>query len=115
MASRNRTNRGSLTVSQNVVKYLQKKHHLSLKQIGELMGLGESFISLVGKGRRALTMQRLLMLEETLGEPLAVILAEATPVDSAPPKLRPFYAAFREFVSSFGESTGTGSQGAVAV
>ena len=73
---------------------------MTLREIGELMGLKESFISRVRKGERSFTLQRLQKLEASLGKPLTVILIEATPIESAPAKLKPLYAAFRGFLAS---------------
>jgi len=73
---------------------------MTLREIGELMGLKESFISRVRKGERSFTLQRLQKLETSLGKPLTMILIEATPVESAPKELKPLYAAFRGFLAT---------------
>jgi transcriptional regulator with XRE-family HTH domain len=88
------------TVSSNIVRYLQESEHMTLREIGELMGLKESFISRVRKGERSFTLQRLQKLEASLGKPLTMILIEATPVELAPTKLKPLYAAFRGFLAT---------------
>lgn len=98
------------TVSSNIVRYLQDREHMTLRQIGALMGLQESFICRVRKGERDFTLQRLQKLEAALGKPLTMILIEATPVDEAPRQLRPLYAAFRGFLATLesnGQTTAT--------
>ena len=49
----------------------------SLKQIGALMGVGESFICRVRKGQRDLTLKHLVRLEKSLGEPAVQLFIEA--------------------------------------
>jgi len=77
---------------------------MTLREIGALMGLKESFICRVRKGERSFTLQRLQKLEAALDKPLTVILIEATPVESAPTKLKPLYAAFRGFLATLDQN-----------
>lgn len=100
VSSKRNNSENTPTVSSNIVRYLQETEHLTLREIGELMGLKESFISRVRKGQRSFTLQRLQKLEASLGKPLTMILIEATPIESAPKKLKPLYAAFRGFLAS---------------
>ncbi len=73
---------------------------MTLKEIGALMGLKESFISRVRNGQRSLTLEHLARLEDALGKSLPAILVHATPLDSVPKKLRPMYQAFNDFLAT---------------
>ncbi len=86
-------------ISTRIVKHLHAQG-MTLKEIGALMGLKESFISRVGKGQRSLTLEHLTRLEDALGKSLPAILVHATPLDSVPKKLRPMYKAFNDFLAT---------------
>jgi transcriptional regulator with XRE-family HTH domain len=76
------------------VKYLQEQG-LTLRKVGDLLGLSESFISRVRKKQRSFTLDHLVKLEQATGRALPVILLEATQPGSVPDELRPIYDAFR--------------------
>jgi transcriptional regulator with XRE-family HTH domain len=82
------------TLSSDIVKYLQEQG-LTLRKVGELLGLSESFISRVRKKQRSFTLDHLVRLEQATGRALPVILFEATEPGSVPDELRPIYDAFR--------------------
>lgn len=82
------------TISYDIVRYLQRQN-LTLKEIGMMMGLGESFISRVLHKQRSFTLRDLSRLENAIGKPLPIILMEATETNSVPRELRKGYAAFR--------------------
>jgi len=86
------------SISYDVVRYLQKQN-MTLKEIGKLMGLGESFISRVLHKQRSFTLRDLSRLENAIGKPLPMILLEATEVNSVPKEFRKGYAAFRKVLS----------------
>jgi transcriptional regulator with XRE-family HTH domain len=48
----------------------------TLRQIGEMVGLSESFISRVARGERSFTLDHLSAFEQQLGEPLPVLLLQ---------------------------------------
>ena len=89
------------TVSQDIVKYLQRQGQ-TLRQIGESMDLSESFISRVLNGQRSFTLKHLARLEKAQKRPLALILLESADPDSAPAELRSLYEAFRGVVAALG-------------
>ncbi len=86
------------TISHNIVKYLQGEG-LTLRKIGILMGLSESFVSRVSNGQRSFTLDHLSKLEKALEKPLPAILIESTPLKSVHKDLRPIYSAFHKFLS----------------
>ncbi len=92
------------TLSSDIVKYLQEQG-LTLRKVGELLGLSESFISRVRKKERSFTLDHLVKLEQATGRALPVILSEATAPDSVPDELRPIYAAFRHLFANEKYST----------
>lgn len=65
------------SLSRDLVTYLREQRGMSLRAIGELVGLSESFISRVARGERHLTDEHLARFETALGEPLAVLLLDA--------------------------------------
>ena len=82
-------------LSSDIVKYLQQNSR-TLKQIGKLAGLSESFISRVGKGERSFTIKHLLKLEKAVGQPLPLLLIEATKEDSLTGEMRELYRSLRK-------------------
>lgn len=89
------------TLSSEIVKYLQAQG-LTLKKIGEMLGLSESFISRVRRKQRSFTLDHLVKLEQATGRALPIILLEATEPDSVPVSLRPIYDGFRHLFRSNG-------------
>ncbi len=82
------------TLSSDIVKYLQSQG-LTLKKIGEMLDLSESFISRVRRRQRSFTLDHLVKLEQATGRALPIIMLEATEPSSVPVALRPIYDAFR--------------------
>lgn len=72
---------------------------MTLRAIGALMGVKESYISCVKNGTRDLTIARLLKLEESLGIALPYLFAEAVDLESVSQELRPQYNALRKTAS----------------
>ncbi len=60
--------------SSDIVNHLRQTK--TLKEIGHLVGRSESFICLVGKGKRNFTIEHLFMLEKSLKKPLPLIIFE---------------------------------------
>jgi len=89
-------------ISTHVVQYLHGQG-MTLKEIGSLMDVKESFISRVRKGERSLTLEHLTKLEQALGKPLPAILVHATPLDSVSKEMRPVYAAFDNFLAALAQ------------
>jgi transcriptional regulator with XRE-family HTH domain len=85
------------TLSSDIVRYLQEQG-LTLRKVGDLLGLSESFISRVRKKQRSFTLDHLVRLEQATGRALPVILLEATQPSSVPDELRPIYDAFRNLL-----------------
>lgn len=77
-----------------VVRLLRKEYGWTLKRIGEAIGCGESFVSMVGSGKRSLTLDHLAMLEKELGEPVAILLLKSADREKVDEQLRPMYDRF---------------------
>ena len=91
MATRQDPAESRTTISRDIVDYLQTEEELSLKEIGDEMGLSKSFVSRVRQGSRNFTLEDLRRLEIARGEPLPVLLAKAINIDSVPHELRGKY------------------------
>jgi transcriptional regulator with XRE-family HTH domain len=89
----------SSPLSGDVIDFLLKRG-MTLTAIAEAIGATKSFVSRVKSRSRSLTIDHLMALEETLGEPLPLLLLEATPPDSIPPGLRPLYQSTRKVLAS---------------
>jgi len=77
------------SVSQQLVEHFRREGK-SLREIGEWLGVGESFISRVARGERNLTLAHLAKLEKVLGKPMSLILFELRR-DSVPARHREMY------------------------
>lgn len=88
-------------VSSDIVRYLQDQG-MTLRKIGGILRLSESFISRVRNGQRSFTLEHLTRLERAIKKPLPIILMEATQLNSVPKEVRHVYAAFRDFVAGLG-------------
>ncbi len=86
-------------LSADLVRHLQSQG-MTLRQIGESMGLSESFISRVAHRKRSLTIEHLLRLQEATGTPLPLLLLEAVTQDSVPESLAPLYEEAREVLAA---------------
>ncbi|HEV2293335.1 MAG TPA: helix-turn-helix domain-containing protein [Tepidisphaeraceae bacterium] len=80
----------SSPLSGDVIDLLMKRG-MTLTAIAETIGATKSFVSRVKSRSRSLTIDHLMALEGKLGEPLPLLLLEATPIDSIPHDLRPLY------------------------
>jgi len=86
-------------LSADLVRHLQSQG-MTLRRIGESMGLSESFISRVAHRKRSLTIEHLLRLQEATGTPLPLLLLEAVTQDSVPEALAPLYQEAREVLAA---------------
>ncbi len=66
------------SISASLVGHLRGQGK-TLREIGEMIGLSESFISRVAKGERSFTLDHLSAFEQQLGEPLPALLLQAMP------------------------------------
>jgi transcriptional regulator with XRE-family HTH domain len=73
------------SISASLVSYLRDQGQ-TLREIGEMIGLSESFISRVAKGERSFTLDHLSAFEQALGEPLPALLLQSTRPDDLPAK-----------------------------
>lgn len=64
--------------SASIVQYLKKQRKMKLREIKELTGLSESYLSRISRGERNFRVDHLVSLEKALGEPLSILLIEAT-------------------------------------
>jgi transcriptional regulator with XRE-family HTH domain len=78
------------SLSAEVVTFLREQG-LTLKEIGQLLDLSESFMSRVARGERSLTIDHLKKLEQNLNQPLPLLLLQATAKTSISKELRPYY------------------------
>ena len=88
----------SSALSSDVVDLLMKRG-MTLTAIADSIGVSKSFLSRVRARTRSLTIDHLIALEAAIGEPLPLLLLEATPLDSVPPALRPLYKSTLRVVS----------------
>jgi transcriptional regulator with XRE-family HTH domain len=86
-------------LSADLVRHLQSEG-MTLRRIGESMGLSESFVSRVAAKKRSLTIEHLLRLQDATGKPLPLLLLEATSQDSVPAPLAPVYEKAREVLAA---------------
>jgi transcriptional regulator with XRE-family HTH domain len=77
----------NLTLSMALVEYFREQGR-TLRDIGELVGLSESFISRVANGHRSFTIDHLEEFERRLGQPLAALLLDARWRSSIPAERR---------------------------
>lgn len=89
-------------LSAELVEYFRRQGK-TLREIGEMMDLGESFVSRVAKGKRRFTIDHLATLEKKLGKPLPLLLLETTPIESVPEDLRNLYAELAQLLRRSGE------------
>jgi transcriptional regulator with XRE-family HTH domain len=80
----------SSSVSANVVELLLGRG-MTLAAIAVAIGATKSFVSRVKSRSRGFTIDHLTALEASLGEPLPLLLLEATPIESVPANLKPLY------------------------
>lgn len=78
------------SLSAKIVAFLRGQG-LTLKKIGQLAGVSESFLSRVARQERGFTIDHLQRLEEGLNQPLPYLLLKATPKESIPKELRGSY------------------------
>jgi transcriptional regulator with XRE-family HTH domain len=87
-------------ISAGIVRRLQKREGMTLKEIGEKMGgLSHSFISQVKSGSRSLTMARLLMLEKELDRPLPIIFLQGVEEICGARKLKGPYKLLKDWLT----------------
>jgi len=67
----------SRSFSAEVVRYLNESVGLSLTSIANRIGQTRSFVSLVKHGERSLTVGHLFALQNTVGQPLPVLILTA--------------------------------------
>ncbi len=88
---------GTEHVSRDIVRLLKDPngpYGWTLKKIGEAVGCGESFVSMVGRGKRSFTLDHLTMLEKKLGVPVAILLLRSIDPEKLDKNLRPLYDQF---------------------
>jgi transcriptional regulator with XRE-family HTH domain len=89
---------GGASLSSDVINLLVKRG-MTLLEIAQATGTTKSFISRVKSKSRSLTIDHLIELEQTIGEPLPLLLLQATPIQSVRSDLRPLYRATLKVVS----------------
>jgi transcriptional regulator with XRE-family HTH domain len=84
--------------SMGIVNFLRKQGY-NLKQIGELIGHSESYISRVSRGERAFTVEHFALIEKQLGKPLPMLLLEAIDEKNVDKQLRPLYKSLKKLLA----------------
>lgn len=92
--------KASLRFSREVVQYLRQR--MTLNKIGELIDCTESFVSLVGQGKRNLTINHLIRLEKSLHKPLPLLILEASE-KSVSKDMRPQYDSLHKILEKAGK------------
>lgn len=87
-------------LSKDVIKYFHDTVGDTYKQIGQKIGLSESFIYRVQNGERNLTLEHLVKLERAYKIPLPVVLLEVTTDKNVPKELKPLYKTARDLLKS---------------
>ena len=93
---------GTEHVSRDIVRLLKDPngpYGWTLKKIGEAVGCGESFVSMVGRGKRSFTLDHLTMLEKKLGVPVAILLLKSIDPKTVDMQLMPLYNQFMSRVT----------------
>jgi transcriptional regulator with XRE-family HTH domain len=72
-----------LYLSAGIVKYLRDDRNMTLKQIGKLAGVSESFVSRVARRLTSFRCKHLENIEQGLGEPVGLLQLQAI-VETAP-------------------------------
>jgi hypothetical protein len=89
------------SISSDLVNYLQGEG-MTLKRIGEMAGVGESFVCRVRRGDRRFSLEHMVRFEKELGECVPVLLLEAVWRERVSPAQRKL---FDEAVRLLREST----------
>lgn len=79
------------SLSADLVAYLRETRQMSLREIGEVVGLSESFVSRVANGQRRFTLEHLDRFEQALGQPLPLLLLEARWADKVTDETRELF------------------------
>lgn len=87
-------------LSSDIVNCLRRTR--TLKEIGHLIDQSESFISLVGKGKRNFTIKHLLMLEKSLNIPIPLLILE-TSLQFVSEDMKSGYESLRKILAKAGE------------
>ena len=93
----------SSRLSSDVIDFLSKRG-MTLAEIGAAIGATKSFISRVRSGERGLTIDHLIALEQKVGEPLPLLLLQATPIESVRKDLRPLYRMTEKMLTRAGST-----------
>ncbi len=88
--------------SADLVAYLRDERHMTLRQIGGMIGVSESFISRVASGQRNFTLRHLDAFERQLGGSVSVLLLEAHR-SHIPPGQKKFFEETLELLRGLGD------------
>lgn len=90
------------SLSALLIEYLRGQG-MTMREIGELIGVSESYISRVASGENNLTIDHLVSLERTLRRPLPLLLLEACRGQNVPAALKSHYERLVAVLSESGE------------
>lgn len=85
-------------VSSGVVRLLCDRG-MNLTEIAELLGVTRSYISRVKNGTRSFTLDHLVTLQRKTGQPLPLLLLQATPASDIPKELKALYRSTEKILS----------------
>jgi len=90
------------SVSADIVEYLQQQGW-TLKTIGSMVGVSESFVSRVKQKTRSFTISRLCKIEKKINLPLPLLLLRAIRQESIPEELRSHYQNLQQVLIASAE------------
>ncbi len=86
------------SLSTNIVLHLMQE--MTLKEIGKLAGLSESYISLVKSGQRNFTVDRLERIEKATKTPIPVMMLESIDPKKVHPSLKKKYTQLKKIIET---------------
>lgn len=92
-----KTTKFATSFSSDIVKCLRTEK--TLKEIGQMIGCTESFMSLVANGKRNFTVDHLIALEKAIDKPLPLLILEASK-DSIPASMKTQYDFLKKIFKS---------------
>ena len=92
-----KTTKFATSFSSDIINCLRSEK--TLKEIGQMIGCSESFMSLVANGKRNFTVDHLIALEKAIGKPLPLLILEASK-SSVPASMKSQYESLRKIFES---------------
>jgi transcriptional regulator with XRE-family HTH domain len=93
-----KTTKFATSFSSDIAKCLRDEKR-TLKDIGQMIGCSESFMSLVARGKRNFTVDHLIALEKAIDKPLPLLILEASK-SSVPASMKSQYESLKKIFGS---------------